>query len=225
MTKLSLKKTRILKFFIDATAALIQEEGIEGITIRKIAERSGYNSATIYNYFENLDHLIFLAALHFIKPYATNVSSYAQKGKNALEKNILIWEYFCIHSFSNPELYNAIFFAKLSNPLDDYIADYYALYPEELVRAELNVSKMLNKQNIYERAHIILEPCVEEGFLDEASLDPLNEMILFVYKGILLQVLNKELDEPLEATVARALNYIKICYNGFLKKGKLDVVE
>lgn len=223
MTKLSLKKSRILKFFIDATAEIIQEEGIEGITIRKIAERSGYNSATIYNYFENLDHLIFLAALRFIKPYATNVAEYAKKGNNSLEKNILIWEYFCIHSFNNPEIYNAIFFAKLSNPLDDYIADYYELYPDELVRDDSNVSKMLNKQNIYERAHIILEYCVEEGFLDDKSLDPLNEMILFIYKGILLQILNKELDEPIDMTVARAVNYIKICYNGFLKKGHMEV--
>ncbi len=88
----------MLKYFIDTTANIIEENGIDGVTIRKIAELSGYNSATIYNYFENLDHLIFLASLRFIKPYATSVADYAKKGKNSLEKNILIWEYFaCIH--------------------------------------------------------------------------------------------------------------------------------
>ena len=218
MAKNKIKKNRILKFFIDATSEIMERDGIDGITIRKIAEVSGYNSATIYNYFENLDHLVFLAALKFIKPYTNGVGDYAKNSKNALDKNILIWEYFCMHSFSHPELYHAIFFAKLSNPIDNYISEYYELYPDELVIDDRNVSTMLSKQNIYERAHVILEHCVEEGYLSTEDLDPLNEMILFIYKGMLAQVLNHELDEPVEKTVERAVQYIKICYKGFLKK-------
>lgn len=223
MSRITVKRSRMLKYFIDTTANIIEENGIDGVTIRKIAELSGYNSATIYNYFENLDHLIFLASLRFIKPYATSVADYAKKGKNSLEKNILIWEYFCLYSFKNPELYNAIFFARLSSPLNHYITEYYSLYPDELVQDDSNVSSMLTKQNIYERAHVILEPCVDEGFLSEDALDPLNEMIMFIYKGMLQQILNKELTEPLEITVARAITYIKICYNGFLLKGHLTL--
>lgn len=217
MAKNQIKKNRILKFFIDATAEIMERDGIDGITIRKIAEVSGYNSATIYNYFENLDHLIFLAALKFIKPYTNGVANYAKNSKNALEKNILIWEYFCLHSFRHPELYHAIFFAKLSNPIDNYITEYYELYPEELIVDDRNLSSMLSKQNIYERAHVILEQCVEEGYLVEEDLDALNEMILFIYKGMLAQVLNHELDETIEQTVKRAIKYIEICYSGFLK--------
>lgn len=218
MAKNKIKKNRIIKYFIEATSEIMERDGIDGITIRKIAEVSGYNSATIYNYFENLDHLIFLSALKFIKPYTNSVGEYAKSGENALEKNLLIWEYFCLHSFRHPELYHAIFFAKLSNPIDDYISNYYELYPEEIVIDDRNVSSMLSKQNIYERAHVILEQCVDEGFLYKKDLDSLNEMILFIYKGLLAQVLNKELDEPVEKTVERAMLYIKVCYEGFLIK-------
>ncbi len=49
-----------MTYFIDATNEIIENEGIESVTIRKVANLAGYNSATIYNYFENLDHLIFL---------------------------------------------------------------------------------------------------------------------------------------------------------------------
>ena len=42
---------------IDAKKAWLEaalEEGIEAITIRKVAALAGYNSATLYNYFANI---------------------------------------------------------------------------------------------------------------------------------------------------------------------------
>ena len=48
------------KYFVDATAEIIEEEGLENVTIRKVADKAGYNSATIYNYFSEISHLLFL---------------------------------------------------------------------------------------------------------------------------------------------------------------------
>lgn len=53
-------KNKVMNQFINAAVELIDENGIENVTIRGVAAKAGYNSATIYNYFENLDHLIFL---------------------------------------------------------------------------------------------------------------------------------------------------------------------
>lgn len=50
---------RMWKYFVDATAEIIEEEGLENVTIRKVADKAGYNSATIYNYFSEVSHLIF----------------------------------------------------------------------------------------------------------------------------------------------------------------------
>ncbi|WXR61530.1 TetR/AcrR family transcriptional regulator [Peptostreptococcaceae bacterium AGR-M142] len=213
-----LKKNRVKKYFIEAAVKIIETEGIDKITIRKVADLSGYNSATIYNYFENLDHLVFLAALKFIKPYTSGVGKYVKGNYSALERNYRIWEYYCLHSFKYPHIYHAIFFAKLNKPLDNYIISYYELYPEEIVVDDRNISSMLSKQSIYERAHVILEQCVDEGFLKEDDLDDLNEMILYIYKGTLNRVLNKEIDKPLDEIVAQTMKYIKVCYRGFLQK-------
>jgi AcrR family transcriptional regulator len=54
---LKLKRTK--SFFINATKELILNEGVEQITVRKIAEKSGYSYATIYHYFVDLDTLLF----------------------------------------------------------------------------------------------------------------------------------------------------------------------
>lgn len=52
-----IQKSRMRSYFIEATMALISEEGISGITAKRIGDRAGYSYATIYNYFENLNAL------------------------------------------------------------------------------------------------------------------------------------------------------------------------
>ena len=47
-----------MRIFIEATKSLMDSVGEEGLSIRKIAAKAGYNSATIYNYFQDLDELM-----------------------------------------------------------------------------------------------------------------------------------------------------------------------
>ena len=42
----------------DAARELAEEEGLRGITARRIADKIGYSAGTLYNVFENLDDLI-----------------------------------------------------------------------------------------------------------------------------------------------------------------------
>jgi AcrR family transcriptional regulator len=43
---------------LDAARAIAAEEGLRGITVRRVADRIGYAPGTIYNLFANLDDLI-----------------------------------------------------------------------------------------------------------------------------------------------------------------------
>ncbi len=57
------KRKRIMSYFINATIELMEKEGIENLTIRKVAEQAKYNSATLYHYFSNLDELELFASV------------------------------------------------------------------------------------------------------------------------------------------------------------------
>jgi AcrR family transcriptional regulator len=50
-----IQKRRMMGYFLEATKTVIDTEGIFAVTIRKIASMAGFNSATVYNYFENLN--------------------------------------------------------------------------------------------------------------------------------------------------------------------------
>lgn len=60
---LTLKRKRIMIYFIEAAEKLIRQNGIENLSIRKIATEAGYNSATIYNYFNETAYNVWLYLL------------------------------------------------------------------------------------------------------------------------------------------------------------------
>lgn len=46
-------------YFVNAARRIIETEGMEGISARKVSQMAGYDASTLYNYFESLDHIIF----------------------------------------------------------------------------------------------------------------------------------------------------------------------
>ena len=69
MANQELKKKRMLTYFIKAAQDIMNKEGIAGVTLRKVADGAGYNNATLYNYFEDLDHVILFASLKYLSLY------------------------------------------------------------------------------------------------------------------------------------------------------------
>jgi AcrR family transcriptional regulator len=60
MDRKEIKQERIRRYFLDAAKAIIREEGVSGLTTKKIGERAAYSYASIYNYFENYNELVCL---------------------------------------------------------------------------------------------------------------------------------------------------------------------
>jgi len=54
-----IQQDRIKNDFIDAAVAIIKNDGSENPSARRIAKGAGYSYATMYNYFKDIDDLIF----------------------------------------------------------------------------------------------------------------------------------------------------------------------
>ena len=87
---------RVLKYFIEATQLIIQKEGMEAVTIRKVAEIAGFNSATLYNYFQDLDQLLLYASLNHLTSYNQKIIQESFAGKDWYDVLLLTWEEFRI---------------------------------------------------------------------------------------------------------------------------------
>lgn len=60
-----IQEQRMKGYFIQATKNILKGEGLKALSVRKIAEQAGYSFATMYNYFRDVNELVFLCASDF----------------------------------------------------------------------------------------------------------------------------------------------------------------
>lgn len=204
-----LKKRRMWTYFIDATEELIQTEGFRYVTIRKVAEKAGYNSATIYNYFDELSHLLFFASLKFLRPYIQTVTDEMDKTENPVEKYLIAWKCFSEYSFKIPEIFNAVFLMDLGDHPENMLKRYYELYPSDLVEVPEELLPGLLERSLTERGRFAINFIVQEGLLDEDAAEELNELTNLVWQGMFSNFLNKRNHYTAEKAQQQTMKYIQ----------------
>lgn len=217
MNNKAIQKSRMWKYFTEATVEIIQEEGIQNVTIRKVADKAGYNSATIYNYFKELSHLVFFASMKMLKTYTDEVTVHMAKGKNSYEKYMLAWECFCQHSFEKPELFHAVFIQDLGSQPEKLIEEYYKVYPADLINVPTELKSILFERNMTKRGLSLLDNAAKEGSIKHESVEVVNEMTILIWQGMLSNILNNRTENNSETAAKTTMDYInKIIYHAQL---------
>lgn len=198
--------------FIEAAQELIDETGVENVSIRKIAERAGFHNSTIYLYFKDVNHLIQLASMRHFEEYSQSLAELSAKGASPKENFIQIWTYFCQTVFKNPNLFYQFFFGKYSDNLTPIMKRYYELFPDKRYTFSEDIEEMFFGKNIQERCLKLLIPLIgTEGVrVNYDNLEIVNNIMVGYLKDVLDQKRhNQDLssDELTEQTLA-ALQYI-----------------
>jgi len=208
-----IKKKRILKYFIQATKEVIEEKGIENVTIRNVAKRAGYNSATIYNYFDNYKQLIFFASLDFLSKYIKAMPDYIAEGEDEVEKFILMWECFCKYSFETPQIYYAIFTEELGDHPESLMEKYFQIFPEKLGDPPERLVPMLLDPDLSRRASIASKPLIENDYLSKEKAEEVDNMITYIYHGMLTLIINNRIDYSVDEAVNKITGHIRTIVN------------
>lgn len=209
MTNKSIQKSRMWKYFIEATVEIIEREGIHQVTIRKVADRAGYNSATIYNYFKELSHLVFFASMKMLKSYVDDVTTYMVRGQNSYEKYMLAWECMCKHSFEKPELFHAVFIQDLGNQPQKLIEEYYTIYPADLINVPLELKTILFERDMTRRGLSLLHSAADEGHIKQEDVEEINEMTTLIWQGMLSNMLNNRTEYDSQVAAKKTMHYIE----------------
>jgi AcrR family transcriptional regulator len=61
-----IQEQRMRQYFIAATREILKGEGLRAVNVRAVSERAGYSFATLYNYFKDLNELIFICVQDFM---------------------------------------------------------------------------------------------------------------------------------------------------------------
>ena len=216
MDKLNIKKRRVMMYFIEATQELILNEGIENLSIKKIADTAGYNTATIYNYFEDLEELILYSSIDYLKIYLKDLKSEINSNMKAIEMYETIYKVFVHHSFEKPEIFHTLFFGKYSYKLEKIIKKYYEIFPDDITGQTDITKSVLVEGNIHNRDLPVIKQMIKEGSILEEEALYIMEAIVRIHQSYLENILQQREKISLEE---HKIKFFKI-FNFLLKRNK-----
>lgn len=175
--------------FVEATQELIDSEGLEKISIRKIAEKAGFHNSTIYLYFKDANQLVLLASLKHFNEYSKKLAEYSTVIASPTDKFLAIWDAFGQTVFFKPHIFYNFFFGKYSDNLTEIITQYYRMFPEEKTVYSKEIEDMYYGNNIYDRCYSILLPLIdlESCRVTEENIHMVNTIIVSCLKQLLEQ--------------------------------------
>lgn len=219
------KKLRIMNFFIESATEIALEEGIEAITIRKVAALAGYNSATLYNYFANIEQLLAFTALYNVSDYLASLEDILKKDDSSLKKYLLAWQSYCTHSFTNPSIYNYVFSSSSSDQVLMYLEDYVSVFPERLhFSNEIDITETIMGKNSYQRNYAFIQPCIDDGFFHAEDVNNLIDFGYIIQQGFMYRLTYDKKRGTVAETTAMFMKYFIEVINQYLLPGHEKII-
>ncbi|SDY59105.1 DNA-binding transcriptional regulator, AcrR family [Evansella caseinilytica] len=209
--KKEIQRARMWRYFLDAATEVIEEEGIQNVTIRKIADKAGYTSSTAYNYFKDLSHLKFFAAMRFTTDYLNELPEYMKRGENTVDKWLYAWECFCKHSFEQPEIYSVIFMDNLGTESEELLSHYYDVYKDDLSGLPETIQAIIMQHHFSTRSALYIQGAVEEGFIEQKDVTLIADMTLMIWKGMMNTYMNRRRTETKQEAAGRTVRFVQEC--------------
>lgn len=198
MDKKALQRQRVMRYLIDAAKKIIRDEGDGAVTVRKVADLAGYSYATIYNYFADVNELLWYAAADFLKEAVAAVEDVERGGARGVRLLKEAYRAYVSFYLANPAVYRLAFFRPLGEP------------PQE-------VAKMLQEPVFAQKQAAALAQCAGEGLLDPRDIQVTGEVLTGFVHGLLLFYFADRLQLDRDSLFARLDNAID-----FLLRGRAD---
>lgn len=186
-TNTTLKKKRVMLYFIESAANIMANEGVDQLTIRNVSKGAGYNSATLYNYFNNLDELKEWASIYCITEYFSKCCDILAQRIDSLDNLMEIWRTYCRYAFQNPQLYSYIFFSSQSSNIQRNLKTFSEVFPDWLDRELRNerIEKFVNAPNTEVRVLYLVELCIQDGYFKEEDKIDISNVASILTAGLL----------------------------------------
>ncbi|NLZ45369.1 MAG: TetR/AcrR family transcriptional regulator [Clostridiales bacterium] len=180
-----IKKQRVMRYFIDAAREIANENGLSGVTIRSVADRAGYNSASLYNYFNNLDQLMAFTSIDLVSNWLHELIEILEGDGDELDKYIMGWKTFSLHSFQDPPGFAYIYASENTDMAITYFEEYFEIFPEPCDNIPEDILNLYKKKTLLEQEKLMIAPCVKAGFFDEKDAEGIYSLALLLHNGLL----------------------------------------
>jgi hypothetical protein len=115
MKNKEIQEKRIKEYFIQATKNILKGEGLASANVRNIANQAGYSYATLYNYFKDVNDLIFLCVNDFqeeCKSFIINQTKKSPRGIDKIKAMVLSYIHFFVEY---PSIFDLFYLTKAND--------------------------------------------------------------------------------------------------------------
>lgn len=175
MTNKELQRRRMMGYFIDAAIQIIDEEGVEAVSARRVAELAGYSYATIYNYFKDLNDLLWHCVPEYINRLTALVDPEKLSGPTGADKLRHACRAYAQFFVDHPHSFRFMFLTDMGR--------------------ESSVVKEEFPEPPFARSLItILSQCAAEGSIEPQDIPALTSLVGFVVNGALMFFVTRRME-------------------------------
>jgi AcrR family transcriptional regulator len=161
------QKLEIRKLILDAAMKLFVEEGVDNVSIRKIADLIEYSPTTVYLYFKDKDEIFYsLHDIGFQKLQELNHN--LDTIKNPLLRLHKMGENYLNFGLDNSEYYDLMFIQR--EPMDKL--------------EEMECTDWENGNTAMARLRTTVSECIEQGFLAEGDVNLVSLSVWSMVHGL-----------------------------------------
>jgi len=178
-----IQRERTMKLFIDSADEIIMSEGVESLSIRKVANCAGYNSATLYNYFDNLEHLVYFTYMKKVKAFYL-IFSTTQDEQEALEDLKRYWLSLTKMCFHYPHEMKVLLYAEYCVQFQSILKDYLEIYSDLIDSCVAEKILDMFEEGLTNPLTVALLRLAEEFSLSFDTMNELKTIVETFLRGI-----------------------------------------
>ncbi|MTK53657.1 TetR/AcrR family transcriptional regulator [Paludibacter sp.] len=200
VTNKAIQEQRMKGYFIQATKDILKGEGLKGVSVRNVAQQAGYSYSTIYNYFKDVNDLVFVCISDFQQECASFVADQAQSsapGVDRLKKLVVGYVNFFVEY---PGLFELFYLAKVGD---------FGHKEATINVINSSLDAICEKEWNY---------CIARGMVKAADVERLKAQLRYMVISLLLLYLNRRFP----ASYSEFMNQLTIQINAILDNEALS---
>jgi AcrR family transcriptional regulator len=166
VSKRAIQRERTRRYFIDAAKEIVKSQGLEQVSARNVADLAGYSYATIYNYFNDINDLLWHVTVDLLREMGQALNQIQLQGDDPVEWLKQGYRAYIRYYLEYPAVFRFLFHSQIGQPT-----------PEVMAILQSNLVGTPQEQ--------VLQECVSRGLMVVEDIPVVASMLVNLVHGLL----------------------------------------